>query len=136
MNARVGRTFSGGDGLAMAMTIGVLPLIPFGIADAGTNLFEPRLLAVGFAVAMLSSVVPYTLELEALRRLRPSVFGVLMSLEPAMAALAGFIVIGQDLSAVDVCAIALVVTASIGATRGATAPGPLDACTRSSDSGH
>jgi inner membrane transporter RhtA len=127
VNARVGRTFPGGDGLAMAMAIGVLPLIPFGIADAGTNLLEPRLLAVGFGVAMLSSVVPYTLELEALRRLRPSVFGVLMSLEPAMAALSGFIVIGQGLSALDVFAIALVVVASIGATRGATSPGPLDA---------
>jgi inner membrane transporter RhtA len=127
VNARVGRTIEGGDGLAMAMTIGVLPLIPFGVVDAGTNLFEPRLLAVGFAVAMLSSVVPYRLELDALRRLRPSVFGVLMSLEPAMAALSGFILIGQGLSTLDLFAIALVVVASIGATRGATAPAPLDA---------
>jgi inner membrane transporter RhtA len=127
VNARVGRAFPGGDGLAMAMTIGVLPLIPFGVADAGSNLLDPQLLAVGLAVAILSSVIPYTVELEALRRIRPNVFSVLMSLEPAMAALAGFIVIGQDLSALDVLAIALVVTASIGATRGATGPAPVDA---------
>jgi inner membrane transporter RhtA len=126
VNARVGRAFSGGDGLAMAMTIGVLPLIPFGIADAGSNLLEPRLLAVGLAVAVLSSVIPYTLEVEALRRLRPSVFGVLMSLEPGVAALAGFVALGQDLSALDVLAIAFVVAASIGATRKTSGPEPID----------
>ena len=98
------------------MTIGVIPLIPIGIADGGSNLLEPNLPGDRLAVAMLSSVVPYSLELEALRRMRPSVFGVLMSLEPAMAALAGFVVIGQDLSALDVMAIALVVVASAGAT--------------------
>jgi inner membrane transporter RhtA len=127
INARVGQRFSGGGGLAIAMAIGVLPLIPFGIADGGSNLLKPELLAVGFGVALLSSVVPYSLELEALRRIRPHVFGVLMSIEPAMAALAGFVVIGQDLSTVDVIAIALVVTASAGATRGATTPAPVDA---------
>jgi inner membrane transporter RhtA len=126
VNVRVGRVFSGGDGLAIAMTIGVIPLLPFGIADAGSNLLEPRLLAVGLAVAVLSSVIPYSVEVEALRRLRPSVFGVLMSLEPAMAALAGFIVIGQDLSALDVVAMALVITASIGATRHTRGPEPVD----------
>jgi inner membrane transporter RhtA len=126
VNARVGRVFPGGDGLAIAMTIGVIPLLPFGISDAGSNLLEPRLLAVGLAVAVLSSVIPYSVEVEALRRLKPSVFGVLMSLEPAMAALAGFIVIGQDLSALDVVAIAFVVTASIGATRHTRGPEPVD----------
>jgi inner membrane transporter RhtA len=129
INARVGRTFSDGGGLALAMAIGVIPLIPFGIADGGSALLEPKYLAIGFAVALASSVIPYSLELEALRRLRPGVFGVLMSLEPAMAALAGFVVIGQDLSALDVVAIALVVIASAGAALGAraTAPAPVDA---------
>ena len=127
LNARVGRTFSGGGGLAIAMAIGTVPLIPFGIADAGARLLHPAYLAVGFAVAMLSSVVPYSLELEALRRIRPQVFGVLMSLEPAMAALAGLVVIGQGLSVVDGVAIALVVTASAGATLGARGPVSLDA---------
>jgi inner membrane transporter RhtA len=127
LNARVGRAFAGGGGLALAMAIGVIPLIPIGVADAGSDLLDPRLLAIGFGVAMLSSVVPYSLELEALRRIRPHVFGVLMSVEPAMAALAGFVVIGQDLSVVDVVAIALVVTASAGATRSARTPAPVDA---------
>jgi inner membrane transporter RhtA len=126
VNARAGQVFSGGDGLAIAMTIGVIPLIPFGVADAGANLLEPRLLAVGLAVAVLSSVIPYSVEVEALRRLKPSVFGVLMSLEPAMAALAGFVVIGQDLSALDVVAMALVITASIGATRHSSGLEPVD----------
>jgi|tagenome__1003787_1003787.scaffolds.fasta_scaffold20871887_1 inner membrane transporter RhtA len=126
VNARVGRVFPRGDGLAIAMMIGVIPLIPFGIADAGSNLLVPRLLAVGLAVAVLSSVIPYTLEVEALRRLKPNVFGVLMSLEPAVAALAGFILIGQGLSALDVVAMALVIAASIGATRHTSGPEPVD----------
>ena len=126
LTARVGRAFTGGGGLAIAMAIATLPLIPFGIADAGTHLLQPALLAAGFAVALLSSVVPYSLELEALRRIPAQLFGVLMSLEPAMAALAGLVVIGQSLSALDLVAIALVVTASAGATLGARGPAPLD----------
>jgi inner membrane transporter RhtA len=109
------------------MAIAALPLIPPGIVDGGSNLLQPGYLAAGLAVAVLSSVVPYSLELEALRRIRQQVFGVLMSLEPAMAALAGLVVIGQGLSALDVAAIALVVIASTGATFGARAPAPVDA---------
>jgi inner membrane transporter RhtA len=127
LNARVGRVFPGGSGLAIAMAIGTLPLIPVGIVDAGTNLLQPRFLALGLAVAMLSSVIPYSVELEALRRIRQQLFGVLMSLEPAMAALAGLVVIGQGLSALDVLAIGLVVTASAGATFGSRGPTPVDA---------
>jgi inner membrane transporter RhtA len=85
------------------------------------------LLAAGFAVAMLSSVIPYSLELEALRRIRPQLFGVLMSAEPAMAALAGLVVIGQGLSTLDVVGITLVVTACAGATVGTRGPTPVDA---------
>ena len=127
LSARVGRAFSGGGGLALAMAIGTLPLIPVGIADAGANLLHPGLLAVGFAVALLSSVVPYSFELEALRRMPPHLFGVLMSLEPAMAALAGLVVIGQGLSALDVVGITLVVTASAGATFDTRSPTAVDA---------
>jgi inner membrane transporter RhtA len=127
LNARVGRVFRGGGGLAMAMTIGTLPLVPVGIADAGADLLRPDFLAVAFAVAMLSSVLPYSLELEALRRMRPQLFGVLMSLEPAMATLAGLVVIGQGLNMLDVVAITLVVTASAGATFGTHGPTPMDA---------
>jgi inner membrane transporter RhtA len=127
LNARVGRAFTGGDGLAIAMLIATLPLIPPGIVDGGSSLLHPGYLAAGLAVAVMSSVVPYSLELEALRRISPQVFGVLMSLEPAMAALAGLVVIGQGLSGLEVMAIALVVIASTGATFGARGPAPVDA---------
>jgi inner membrane transporter RhtA len=72
---------------------------------------------MGAGVALLSSVVPYSLETEALRRLPANVFGVLMSLEPAVAAVAGFLVLGQALGARDIVAMALVVTASVGVSR-------------------
>jgi inner membrane transporter RhtA len=118
-----GRVFTGGRGVALAMSVAVLvPLVP-GIVGAGSELLQPQWLAIGCAVALLSSVLPYSLETEALRRLPANVFGVLMSLEPGVAALAGFAVLGQDLRARDVVAIALVVVASIGVTRaGPTAP--------------
>ncbi len=113
--ARVGRAFSGGEGLALAMAIAALFLVPAGIADAGDALVEPELLAAGFLVAMLSSAVPYSVELEALRRLPQRVFGVLMSLEPAVAATVGFLILDQALAAREAGAIVLVVIASAGA---------------------
>jgi inner membrane transporter RhtA len=117
---RAGRLFDGSEGLAMAMVpAALIPLIP-GIAEAGSALLRPSLLLTGLAVALLSSVIPYSLETEALRRLPARVFGVLMSLEPAVAALAGFIVLGQGLEARELVAIALVVAASAGVTRSAT----------------
>jgi inner membrane transporter RhtA len=124
--ARVGRAYPGGQGLALGMAVGVLMVAPVGLADAGADLFSAEVLAIGLAVAILSSAIPYTLELEALRRMPQGVFGVLMSLEPAAAALAGFIVLGEDLAAREVVAIALVVAASAGAARNARVP-PRDA---------
>ena len=117
VNARVGRAFERGTGLALAMFVASLIALPDGLIEGGTHLLEPRSLALGAAVGMLSSAIPYSFENEALRRIAPSVFGVLMSLEPGMAALAGFIVLGQDLSARALLGIALVVSASIGASR-------------------
>jgi inner membrane transporter RhtA len=119
LSVRVGQAFPGGGGLALAMLVAAVPLAPMGVAEGGTDLLVPWVLAVGFAVAMLSSAIPYTLELEALRRMPAGVFGVLMSLEPALAATAGFIVLGEDLAAREVVAILLVVAASAGAARGA-----------------
>ena len=113
---RTGAAFPGGSGLAIAMVAGAVLVAPFGIADAGGALLKPELLGAVLAVALASSVLPYSLELEALRRLPKRVFGVLMSLEPAVAALAGFAVLGQDLSARDWLAIGLVVVASAGAS--------------------
>jgi len=119
VNARVGRAFAGSTGLSLAMCVGALALLPVGIASAGSRLLEPRSLLPGIAVGVLSSVIPYSFELEALRRISTSVFGVLMSLEPAVAALAGFIVLGQGMTARMTVGIALVSIASVGASRNA-----------------
>jgi inner membrane transporter RhtA len=119
LSARVGQVFPGGSGLALAMVVAAVLLCPVGVADAGADLFVPWILAAGAAVAILSSVIPYSLELEALRRIPPGVFGVLMSLEPAVAALAGFVVLGEELVARELMAILLVVAASAGAASGA-----------------
>jgi inner membrane transporter RhtA len=113
LSARTGRVFPGGSGLAIAMVFGALATLP---AGAGADLLAPEILAAGAVVALASSVIPYSLELEALRRLPARVFGVLMSLEPAVAALAGLVVLGQALGAREWVAIALVVVASAGAT--------------------
>jgi inner membrane transporter RhtA len=116
LSARTGRAFPGGAGLSLAMIVGTALLVPVGVADGGTALLEPELLAAGAGVALLASAIPYTLELEALRRLPAGVFGIFMSIEPAIAALAGWIVLSQDLGVRDVIAIALVVAASAGAS--------------------
>jgi inner membrane transporter RhtA len=121
LSARTGRAFAGGTGLALAMPLAALVTAPAGIAQAGGALLEPGLLASAAVVAMASSVIPYSLELEALRRLPPRVFGVLMSLEPGVAALVGLVVLGQSLDARQIAAIGLVVVASAGAA-GVAAP--------------
>jgi inner membrane transporter RhtA len=122
LSQRVGQAFPGGAGLALAMVVATLLLAPVGVADAGSALLEPGVLAMGASVAMLSSAIPYSLELEALRRLPKGVFGVMMSLDPAVAALAGYVVLGEILGAREVAAIGLVVVASAGAARSAPAP--------------
>jgi inner membrane transporter RhtA len=127
LSARTGRAFPGGSGLALAMIVASALLAPVGIADAGDALLDPLVLALGLAVAMLSSAIPYSLELEALRRLPAGVFGVLMSLEPAVAALAGYVVLGETLGVREVAAIGFVVMASAGAARSASPAGPPDA---------
>jgi inner membrane transporter RhtA len=119
LSARVGQVFPGGTGLAIAMLVATVPLAPVGLAEAGGDLLVPWVLAAAAAVGLLSSAIPYALELEALRRLPVGVFGVLMSLEPAVAALAGLVVLGEELVAREVVAIALVVAASAGAAYGA-----------------
>jgi inner membrane transporter RhtA len=119
LSARVGQAFPGGAGLALAMVIAVVPLAPVGLADAGGELLVPWVLAIGAAVGVLSSAIPYALELEALRHLPVGVFGVLMSMEPAVAALAGLVVLGEELVARELAAILLVVAASAGAAYGA-----------------
>jgi inner membrane transporter RhtA len=129
LSARVGRAFPGGTGLALAMAVAAVLILPVGIADGGSDLLRPEILVACLGIAVLSSLIPYSLELEALRRLPPHVFGVLMSLEPAAAAIAGLIVLGQVLKANEWAGMALVIIASAGATRFAEdrTPAPRDA---------
>ena len=125
--AGVGRAFERGDGLALAMALSALVLVPGGIAGGGSELVDPAVLGVGIGVALLSSAIPYSFELEALRRLPEGTFGVLMSLEPAVAALLGYAFLGQSLAARELVAIALVVVASAGALGTAEALAPVEA---------
>ncbi|MET9456192.1 EamA family transporter [Streptomyces canus] len=116
-SARTGRRFPQADGLALAMAVGALAFLPLGIAESGARLLDPVTVGLGAAVALMSSVLPYTLELLALRTLPASAFAILMSLEPALAALAGFLILDQALSALQALAVALVIAASMGAVR-------------------
>lgn len=123
LSERTGRGFARLDGLAIAMAIGSLAVLPFGIATTGATLVLPHILLLGFAVAVLSSAIPYGLELIALRRLPAATFSILLSLAPALAALAGLVILGQQLEILDAVAIALVVVASMGAVRAARGRG-------------
>ncbi|KSU72555.1 MULTISPECIES: EamA family transporter [Rhodococcus] len=107
-------TLPSADGLAGASIVAAVLTLPFGVVSGGSELLDPTMLAAGAAVAVLSSVIPYSLEMWALRSLAKKVFAVLIALEPAAAALAGVLVIGQTLDAFTLVAIALVVTAGVG----------------------
>jgi inner membrane transporter RhtA len=116
LSQRVGRVLEGMTGLTIALVIGALAMAPYGIADGGGSLVHGSVLGKGAAIAVLSSAIPYSLELAALRRLRASVFGVLMSLEPAMAALSGLLFLSQHLRLREWLAVGCVMVASVGAT--------------------
>jgi inner membrane transporter RhtA len=122
--AATGRRWPGVEGLAVASTVATLTVLPFAVADAGSRLLEPRLLVLGAVVGLLSSVIPYSLEMIALRSLAPRVFGILMSIEPAAAALVAALILREWLEPLQVAAIACVTAASVGATR--KAPQPVD----------
>lgn len=124
LSASTGRRWAGFDGLAVASVVAALGMTLPALLSAGSNLWDGRILLLGALVGMLSSVIPYSCELVALRSLRPAVFGILMSIEPAAAALAAIVVLGEHLSPVQWLAIGCVVAASIGATRSAR-PGTL-----------
>ncbi len=113
---RVGRVFAGASGLAVALVVATVVVVPVGVVDGGRGLLAPDVLAMGAGVALLSSAVPYSLEITALRSLSTAVFGVLMSLEPAVAALSGWVFLGQHLLPREWLAIGCVVVASAGVT--------------------
>lgn len=116
LGSQASRRFPGAEGLAVALVVAAVAIAPPAVLMAGPALVAPDVLLLGAGVALLSSAVPYTLELAALRRVSPGTFGVLMSLEPAVAALAGFLVLSQRLTPWQLAAIGLVVVASAGAT--------------------
>ena len=128
LSARTGRVFpSGGGALALAMCVAAALLIPVGIAEAGSDLLDPHVLLVGAGVALLSSLIPYSAEFEALRLMPEHIFGVLLSLEPAAAALAGYLVLDQSLGGRELAGIAFVMAATAGAVAGTRSPVPRDA---------
>jgi inner membrane transporter RhtA len=114
--SKTSKRFKGVDGLALAVGVAAVLVAPVGFAQAGPRMFEPDVLALGAAVAVMSSVLPYSFEMLAIKHLPPSAFGLLASLEPAVAATAGFLILGQSLAWVQVGGILLVVLASGGVT--------------------
>jgi inner membrane transporter RhtA len=133
LSQRVGRVLPGLTGLAIALSVGAVLMAPLGIAVGGSALVRPGILGRGAAIAVLSSAVPYSLELAALRRLEASVFSVLMSLEPAMGALSGLAFLGQSLRWREWVAIGCVVVASVGATGRSGRATAVDVPTGTSD---
>lgn len=112
-----GKHFEGLGGLAIAMVIGAIITLPFGVSQAGATLLEPQILLLGLAVAVLSSAIPYALELVALRRVKAETFSIVIASSPAIATLAGFVILGQAIGWLQAVGIALVIAASIGAVR-------------------
>jgi inner membrane transporter RhtA len=129
VNQRVGAVLPGMDGLAIALVVAALLVAPIGVGTAGEALLRPQVLAVGAAVGLLSSAIPWVLETVALRSMPTSTFGVLMSLEPAGAALAGLALLGERLTAVQALAILLACVASAGAAASARPRSHPTACT-------
>jgi inner membrane transporter RhtA len=128
LGVRVARVWTGASGLAIAMPLACAITLPFGVFTGGSHLLEGRSIGFGVAVGLLSSALPWSLEIEAMRRLPTHVFGVLMSIEPAVAALSGFIFLGQHLRGRQIAAMVLVIVASAGAARRAPEPEiPVDA---------
>jgi threonine/homoserine efflux transporter RhtA len=122
LSGATGKRFSGSTGLAIASVVGAAAMMPVGIATGGSRLLDPKILLIGLGVGLLSSVIPYSLELEALRRVSARVFGILMSLEPAVAALVGLVFLGEILLWREWLAIGCVIAACVGATRFQDAP--------------
>jgi inner membrane transporter RhtA len=120
LTARLGRRFSGSAGLVVGMGVAALVVTPVAVTSAGRTLLEPAVLAAGLVIGLLSSVIPYRFELETLRRMPARVFGICMSLEPAVAALVGIVMLSQGLSGAQWLAVGCVIVASAGAALAAS----------------
>jgi len=118
LSRATGRRFPGASGLTIAMLVAAVVIVPVGVTAGRGALLRPSILATGLAIGLLSSIIPYTLELEALRRVPARVFGIWMSLEPAVAALVGLVMLGEALAVSEWAAIVCVMAACAGAARG------------------
>ncbi|MCF3106545.1 EamA family transporter [Streptomyces roseoverticillatus] len=133
LNRRVGRLFDGWSGLTVALAVGACLLTPVAAAtEGGAVVRHPAVLGTGFLVALLSSLIPYSLDTTALRRMDARAFGVLLSLSPAVGAGVGFVLLHEHITVRQGCAIALVVVASVWSVRSARSGRPAD---RSRDGG-
>jgi inner membrane transporter RhtA len=124
LSAETGRRFAQLDGLALSMVVATAITLPAGAITAGGDILHWDVVGIGLAIAVLSSVLPYSLETLALRNMRPAVFGILMSLEPAVAATAGFLILRQHLDVIQLVGMACVVGASIAITRTSRSEAP------------
>jgi inner membrane transporter RhtA len=122
LSRATGRRFPGASGLTIAMLVAAVVIVPAGVTAGRGALLHPGILATGLAIGLLSSIIPYTLELEALRRIPARVFGIWMSLEPAVAALVGLVMLGEALAVSEWAAIVCVMIACAGAARGSARP--------------
>jgi inner membrane transporter RhtA len=122
LSRATGQRFGGSTGLTIAMLVAAVLITPVGVAAGGKALLRPTILLTGLGIGLLSSIIPYSLEMEALRRIPPRVFGIWMSLEPAVAALVGLVLLGQSLAAREWLAIGCVMVACAGASRSARGP--------------
>ncbi|MEE4453679.1 DMT family transporter [Novosphingobium resinovorum] len=116
----------GGQAVALGMTTAAIIVVPVGIHEAGTALLAPSLIAIGLVTAVLSSAIPYSLEMIALKQIPANRFGILMSMEPAVGAVAGAALLGEHLVGLQWLAIALVVAASVGSVVLSPGPGPAE----------
>ncbi len=116
LSVRVGRLFEGGNGLALGMTVAALMLLPFALPDLGGAPAAPGLLLAAFAVALLSTTIPFSLEFEALKRMPPRTYGVLITLEPAIAVMVGAVLLSESLTWRSLLAVTCVTLAAIRIT--------------------
>lgn len=126
LGKRMGEAYEGGQGLAIAMCISSIITLPVAFGGGLGELKEPDILGLVLFVSLLSAALPFSLEMEAMRRLPSNVFGILMSLEPAIAATIGFLILDQGIGVRQLVAIALVVAASAGVLRSTSAPPPIE----------
>ncbi len=115
----------GGQATSLGMTVAALVALPFGVAHAGLEMFNPKLLMAALGVAIMSSVIPYSLEMISLKRLPPKTFGVLLSMEPALGALAALVILGEKPTGIQWVAIGSIIIASVGCALDAGRKKPL-----------